>query len=81
MFDRLVTRDYDFNYRPGLAESWDVSEDGLTWTFHLLEGVTFHNGEPLTATDVKWTFETILDPETASPFAGDLGAIAEINRN
>ena len=79
MFDRLVTRDYDFNYRPGLASSWDVSEDGLTWTFHLLDGVTFHNGEPLTATDVKWTFDTILDPDTASPFAGDLGAIEEIN--
>lgn len=79
MFDRLVTRDYDFNYEPGLAKSWDTSADGLTWTFHLQEGVKFHNGEPLTATDVKWTFDTIMNPDTASPFAGDLGAIAEIN--
>lgn len=79
MFDRLVTRDYDFNYEPGLAKSWDTSPDGLTWTFHLREGVKFHNGEPLTADDVKWTFDTIMDPDTASPFAGDLGAIEAVN--
>ncbi len=44
-------------FRPGLAESWDVSEDGLTWTFHLREGVTFHDGEPLTAEAVKLSIE------------------------
>ncbi|MGM0651678.1 MAG: ABC transporter substrate-binding protein [Bacillota bacterium] len=79
IFEQLVDMDYDNQYQPGLAESWDVSEDGLTWTFYLREGVKFHNGEPLTAEDVKWTFDTILDPDTAAPFAGDLAAIEEIN--
>ncbi|MDD4438029.1 MAG: ABC transporter substrate-binding protein [Tissierellia bacterium] len=75
MYDRLVSRDYDFNYRPSLAKSWDTSEDGMVWTFHLREDVKFHNGKPLTAYDVKFTFDTILDPETASPSQSDFAAI------
>jgi len=78
LHDRLVTRDYNFQYRPGLAEKWETSENGLVWTFHLKKGVKFHNGKPFTAEDVKWTFDTIKDPKTASPFAGDLKAIKEI---
>ncbi|MEW5784966.1 MAG: ABC transporter substrate-binding protein [Bacillota bacterium] len=78
IFDRLVSRDYDFNYQPGLAERWETSEDGLTWTFYLREGVKFHDGKDLTAEDVKWTLDTILDPDTASPFSGDLQAIQEV---
>ena len=77
--DRLVTRDYEFGYRPGLAESWDVSDDGLTWTFHLRKDVKFHDGKKFTAEDVKWTIDTIKDPDTASPFSGDLAAIKEVN--
>lgn len=78
IYDRLVSRDYNFNYKSGLAESWDTSEDGLTWTFHLREGVKFHDGKPLTAEDVKFTIDTIKDPDTASPFAGDIAAIKEV---
>lgn len=77
--DRLVTRDYEFGYKPGLAESWDVSEDGLTWTFYLRKDVKFHDGKKFTAEDVKWTIDTIKDPDTASPFSGDLAAIKEVN--
>jgi peptide/nickel transport system substrate-binding protein len=40
---------------PGLAESWDVSDDGLVWTFHIREGVTFHDGTPCTAEDIAWS--------------------------
>jgi len=76
--DRLVSRDYNFSYKPGLAESWDVSEDGLTWTFHLRKGVKFHDGTDFTAEDVKWTIDTIKDPDTGSPFRGDLEAIKEV---
>lgn len=52
VYDRLVTRDYNYNYVPGLAESWDVSDDGTVWTFYLRKGVKFHDGTPLTAEDV-----------------------------
>ena len=61
---------YDFlvNYKmedmspaPGLAESWDTSEDGLTWTFHLREGVTWNDGKPLTADDVAHTYNRVID--------------------
>jgi peptide/nickel transport system substrate-binding protein len=55
------------NYVPYLASSWEVSADGLTYTFHLRNDVFFHNGDPLTAQDVAWTYQRALDPETASP--------------
>jgi len=51
---------------PSLATDWEVSSDGLKYTFHLKEGVTFHNGEKFTAQDVRYTFERIMDPKEAS---------------
>ncbi|MCW5849177.1 MAG: twin-arginine translocation signal domain-containing protein [Anaerolineae bacterium] len=52
--------------RPGLAESWQASADGLTWTFKLRQGVKFHHGTPFTAQDVVYTFKKILDPQSGS---------------
>ncbi len=49
---------------PGLAESWEISKDGLVYTFHLRKGVLFHNGEEFTADDVVYTFDRMLDPTT-----------------
>lgn len=46
---------------PDLAESWESSDDLMTWTFHLRQGVKWHDGEPFTSADVKWTFESILE--------------------
>lgn len=53
-------------YTPLLAESWESNEDGTVWTFHLREGVTFHDGEPLTAEAVKMSIEAAADHAGAS---------------
>lgn len=51
---------------PQLAESWEVAEDALSWTFHLRTDVTWHDGEPFTADDVKFTMDTMVDAEVNS---------------
>jgi peptide/nickel transport system substrate-binding protein len=65
IFDALLTRDEHLNVQPGLAETWDVP-DPLTYVFHLRHGVTFHNGQPLTSRDVKWTFDSMLEGKVRS---------------
>jgi len=65
-------------FTPVLATSWDTSEDGLVWTFHLREGVTFTNGVALTAEAVKKSFERIMDPKNAFYGANLLSPVAEI---
>lgn len=61
--------------RPGLAESYDISEDGKVFTFKLREGVKFHNGRVMTADDVKYTLDRVTNPATQSPGAGFFGSI------
>ena len=63
VLETLTTFDADQNLVPGLATSWEQSEDGLTWTFHLREGVMFSNGREMTADDVVFTYERFLDPD------------------
>ncbi len=64
MYDQLTGLSAeDFSPTPALAESWDTSEDGLTWTYHIREGVTFSDGEPMTADDVAYTFNRVMDGE------------------
>jgi peptide/nickel transport system substrate-binding protein len=63
VWDSLVGFDYDKGgIGPGVAERWDRSADGKTWTFHLRRGLKFHNGDPLTAHDVKFSLERIMLP-------------------
>src|ERR1700754_1783882 len=57
IFDDLLTRDAHLNVAPGLAERWKI-HNPLTYVFHLHRGVKFHDGRPLTARDVKWTFDS-----------------------
>ena len=65
--------------RPWLAESVTQNEDGTVFTFTIRQGVTFHNGDPLTAHDFKWTYERALNPETQATVSRDmLGPIASI---
>ena len=69
VYNTLVRFDHDGNIVPSLAESWDISDDGTTFTFNLRQSVLFHNGEELTAEDVKYTFDRI--QERAIPFTAD----------
>ncbi|AWD22171.1 ABC transporter substrate-binding protein [Fuscovulum blasticum] len=68
VFDRLIeaetTSPGQSALVPGLAEKWDVSADGLVYTFHLRQGVLFHDGAELTADDVVYTFDRMLNPAT-----------------
>ncbi len=70
IFDGLVQFDSHLNPVPALAGFWEASLDGLTWTFHLRQGVTFHHGREITADDVVYSFTRILDPAIQSPAAG-----------
>ena len=60
IYNGLLMLDEAFNPQPDLAESWSVSPDGTTYTFNLARGVTWHDGQPFTSADVKFTFEEIL---------------------
>ncbi|MFZ5918031.1 MAG: ABC transporter substrate-binding protein [Chloroflexota bacterium] len=66
VFEGLVAFGADGEWKGVLAESWDVSADGLTWTFHLRQGVKFHNGREMTADDVIYSFGRILDENTGA---------------
>ena len=66
MFEGLTTTDADNRVTPGQAESWEVSGDGLTWTFHLREGLMWSDGAPLTAADFVAGMQREVDPRTAA---------------
>lgn len=66
LFNSLTRTDQNGNLQPDLAERWETIDD-RTYIFHLRKGVTFHNGKPLTAADVAYTYRSILDPKNRSP--------------
>ena len=70
IFDDLLSRGDDLNVAPGLAECWEIP-DPLTYIFHLHRGVKFHDGRPLTARDVKWTFDSLLQGKIRSTKAAN----------
>ena len=69
IFDDLLERDEHLNVKPALADSWEIP-DPRTYIFHLHPGVKFHNGAPLTARDVKWTFDSLLSGKIRSTKSG-----------
>lgn len=75
IFDGLVQYDGDLNVMPALARSWKISADGLAYTFHLREGVKFHNGREMTAHDWVYSLTRVVDPRTKSPAASFLDRI------
>jgi peptide/nickel transport system substrate-binding protein len=78
IFDSLVGVDKDLKIVPALA-TWKTP-DSKTWTFTLKNGVKFHNGDPLTADDVVYTFKKVLDPATGSPNLENLKVISTIDK-
>lgn len=78
LFDTLVVRDRDNSIHPSLAKSWQISEDGLEITFELREGVTFHDGTPVNAEAVRFTFERFKEVGSRSPIYGGIMQIAGI---
>lgn len=71
VFEGLVRLDENSNPEPGMAEKWDISQDGLTWTFHLRDA-KWADGKPVTAADFEYAWKRVLDPATGAPFAYDL---------
>lgn len=69
LFDNLLSRDEHLSVKPGLAERWEIP-DPKTYVFHLHKGVMFCDGRPLTARDVKWSFDSLLEGKVRSTKAG-----------
>ncbi|MET0892129.1 MAG: peptide ABC transporter substrate-binding protein [Pseudoxanthomonas sp.] len=69
LYEGLVTEDAAGSLIPGMAERWEVSADGRTWTFHLRDGLRWSNGEPLDAQQIVASFRRAFSPQTAAPFA------------
>jgi peptide/nickel transport system substrate-binding protein len=78
VYDYLVDVTVDNTIAPRLARDWQISDDGLTYVFTLADGVTFHDGTPLTAEDVVWTFNRLRDPDLGLPTADLYSNIADI---
>ncbi|HVQ78324.1 MAG TPA: ABC transporter substrate-binding protein [Candidatus Binatia bacterium] len=74
-YNQLVRFDPDMNPQPELAESWEVSQDGLIWTFKLRQGVRFHDGQEMTSADVKFTFDRLFE---RSPGKSDFIAVDKV---
>ena len=69
LFSGLVALNTDLQLVPDIAERWDISEDGMVYTFYLRDNAKFHDGKQITAGDFKWSIERSANPDTASPVA------------
>ncbi|CAL9383692.1 Oligopeptide-binding protein AppA [Streptomyces sp. enrichment culture] len=79
IFDGLLARDTDLKLKPALAKALpEIGDGGRTYTYTLREGVKFSDGEPLTAEDVVYTYETILDPKTNNTARSELDAVESV---
>jgi peptide/nickel transport system substrate-binding protein len=79
IFPGLVRPDEQLRPSPDLAISWESADDGLTYTFRLRPGVTWHDGHPFSAEDVKFTFDQILDLDSGSRLRSDFATIAGVD--
>ncbi|GAB4416455.1 MAG: ABC transporter substrate-binding protein [Anaerolineales bacterium] len=82
VFSGLVSFDPQLNLTPDLAETWDVSPDGTVYTFHLRKNASFHNGKPVTAQDVVYSWERAASPQLGSDtvltYLGDIVGVHDV---
>ncbi|MDP8909893.1 MAG: ABC transporter substrate-binding protein [Chloroflexota bacterium] len=78
MHDGLYQYDENYEIQPVLADSYELSPDGRTYTFRLKQGVTFHNGDPFSSADVKYTYDWIMNPDNASTRAGSFELVESV---
>jgi peptide/nickel transport system substrate-binding protein len=79
IYEGLTNVDKDLKVVPAVAESWAISSDGKTYTFKIRKGGTFHNGKPITAADVVYSFERVLKKETGSPYASRFALVKSVS--
>jgi peptide/nickel transport system substrate-binding protein len=78
IFSNLTRIDHELKPQPQLASKWETNADSSEWTFHLVKNAKFTNGRPVTADDVKFTIDRVLDPKTGSRGAKAIGPIKEV---
>lgn len=78
LFNGLVKYDKDINLVGDLARSWEIEDAGLTIIFHLRDNVFWHDGYPLTAADVEFTYMKLIDPAVKTPYSGDFERVASL---
>ena len=78
IYEAMLMQDADMKFQPCLAESWETSDDGLTWTFHLREGVKFHDGEEMDSADVLASIKTAMNPDSPSAFSGYTSTFSKV---
>jgi peptide/nickel transport system substrate-binding protein len=78
VYNGLVKYDKDMNIVGDLAESWEISQNGLVITFHLRKGVKWHDGYPFTSADVLYTYQVTIDPKTPTAYAGDFLKVKKV---
>jgi peptide/nickel transport system substrate-binding protein len=78
MYSRLIRIDNEMELQPDMATSWDSSDDGLEWTFELVDNAMFHNGRQCTAEDWVYSINRLRDPDEATAFVQDIEMIEEV---
>jgi len=78
VFNGLVKYDKDINLAPDLAQSWEITEDGLVIIFHLKKNVLWHDGHPFSSRDVEFTYKKLIDPNVKTPYSGDFERIQSL---
>jgi len=80
VFNGLTKYDKDIKIKGDLAESWDISPDGMQIIFHLRKGVLWHDGKEFTADDVVFTYNTVISPKVPTPYSSNYGPVRSVEK-